>query len=494
LISKFLPCSVLSLACLSSVSSLAAQGTVPIKAPEQVRLNRAPVSDAILAVHLPEPETRTLPNGLRILVLCDRSSPIVTLTLSVQGAGPLLEPENEAGVAGLTGPAMRAGTTSKTSQQLSELIDTLGSEIESVAPLSSPTALVTGGGLSENFNVWFHLFADIVLHPSLDPTDFALVQQRAIASLEQRRANPTQIATERMFGDLYKGYPAGHYRPTAAQINALTREQILAWHDERYVPQNSILAIAGDIDARQAFALAQKEFGGWRKTDFQPEQSVLATQENRSSKDTISLVQRANSVQTTIEIGKIGISRVDPDYFPLLVGNSILGGGLTGRLFINLREKHGYTYGAYSSLSASEYAGPFIASADVRNLVTEPAILEFRKEISRMTTEDVPPDELRRAKRGIVAGFALSLESPSTLISQAITREQFHFAADYWNTYPSNINAVSADDIKRAFAAKLSPDQMHIVAVGGSDLVPVLEHFGNVQQFDVNGNLIPSKP
>jgi hypothetical protein len=119
LISKFLPCSVLSLACLSSVSSLAAQGTVPIKAPEQVRLNRAPVSDAILAVHLPEPETRTLPNGLRILVLCDRSSPIVTLTLSVQGAGPLLEPENEAGVAGLTGPAMRAGTTSKTSQQLS---------------------------------------------------------------------------------------------------------------------------------------------------------------------------------------------------------------------------------------------------------------------------------------------------------------------------------------------------------------------------------------
>jgi zinc protease len=493
-IRQFLTCSTISLSCLWSAGLLVAQGSAVPKNPDQVRLNRAPVSDAVLTVHLPVPEGRTLPNGLRVLVLSDHSAPVVSLTLSVNGAGPLLEPEGQAGVAGLTSSAMRVGTTSRSSKQLSEAIDTLGAHIETTAPLASSVALVTAGGLSENFGSWFDLFADVVLHPSVDPNEYSSLQQRSIAGLEQRRVNPNQIATERMFGDLYKGYPAEHYRPSAAQLAAVTREQILAWHGERYVPQNSILAIAGDISANQAFALAQKKFGTWQKTDLQPVVPIVSSEEKKVSEDTVTLVERPNSVQTTLAIGKIGISRVDPDYFPLLVGNAILGGGTSGRLFSNLREQHGYTYGAYSSLSPSDYAGPFIASADVRNAVTEAALTEFLKEIKRMATEKVSADDLRRAKRSIVAGFALSLESPATLLNQAITRERYHFPADYWNTFPAHINAVTADDIERVSGARLSPGQMHIVAVGGADLVPVLQHFGRVQQFDANGHLIPSKP
>jgi zinc protease len=493
-IPQFLQRSALSFCCLCSAGLLVAQGTAVPKIAEQVRLNRAPVSDTILEVHLPVPEARTLPDGLRVLVITDHSAPVVSLTLSVEGGGSLLEPDGQAGVAGLTSLAMRLGTTSKSSKQLSEAIDTLGARIETAAPLSSSTAIVNASGLSENLGSWFDLFADVVLHPSVDPKEYSSLQQRSIAGLEQRRTNPTQIATERMFGDLYKGYPAAHYRPSAAQLANVTREQVLAWHKVRYVPQNSILAITGDISAGHAFALVQKAFGAWQKSDFQPVVPIVPVAEKETSEATVSLVERSNSVQTTLAIGKVGINRIDPDYFSLIVGNSILGGGPSSRLFTNLREKHGYTYGAYSSLSASEYAGPFIASAEVRNAVTEAALTEFRKEIKRMATENVSTDELRRAKRSIVAGFALSLESPSTLLDQAIIRERYHFPPDYWNTYPTNINAVTADDIKSVFAARLAPDQMHIVAVGGTDIVPVLQRFGRVQQFDVNGHLITSKP
>jgi zinc protease len=460
----------------------------------QVRLGRAPVSNSVLAVHLPEPPVHTLPNGLRYVILQDHSTPLVSVSLSIQGAGPLLEPSSQRGVAVLTASILRQGTTTKTAAQLAEAIDRLGANIGANAPFGAEAVTVYGGGLSKNLQSWFPLFADVVLHPVIDSEELKLALRRQLANIEQRRADPGTIATDRMYRDLYDDFPAGYYLPSPAQVSSLTQDEIRAFHTERYAPQNAVLAIQGDIEPAIAKAMIEKLFAGWKTTSYKPQIPSLPMADLSPSPRTIAFVERANSVQTELAVGKIGIRRTDPDFFPLAVTNYLLGGSSTARLFTNLREEKGYTYGAYSSLTPLQYPGPFIAATEVRSAVTTEALQEIQKEITRLSQEDVQVEALQRAHRGIIAAFALSIEQPSTMLSQQITRIQYSLPTDYWNTYPVHISSVTAKDIRRVSASHLDPTQMHVVVVGNREILPRLATFGKVSEFDKQGQPVVGKP
>jgi predicted Zn-dependent peptidase len=200
------------------------------------------------------------------------------------------------------------------------------------------------------------------------------------------------------------------------------------------------------------------------------------------------LVDRPNSVQTTVALGNIAIDRRSPDYVPMVVMNQVIGGGSSGRLFLNLREEKGYTYGVYSDLSALRYPGPWRAGGNMRTEVTEGALVEFFNEIRRIRDEKVPAAELEERKRSIAARFALSLEQPAMVLGFAITRKQYSLPADYWDSYPAKVMAVNAGDVQRVAHKYLNPDAMQLVAVGDANKIKiVLEKYGPVEVYDSEG-------
>jgi zinc protease len=204
----------------------------------------------------------------------------------------------------------------------------------------------------------------------------------------------------------------------------------------------------------------------------------------------VAIVNRPASVQTNLVLGNVGIDRRSPDYYAMLVMNEVLGGSPNARLFLNLREDKGYTYGAYSNFAAARLAGAWQANSQVRTDVTEGAMREFFNELRRIRDEKVPAGELEEHKRGVVASFALSLESPGTLLSYAIQSKTYGFPDDYWDNYPSKISAVTADDVERVAQKYLTLDNIQIVAVGDvAKIKSVMEKYGKVVVYDTDGKL-----
>jgi predicted Zn-dependent peptidase len=229
----------------------------------------------------------------------------------------------------------------------------------------------------------------------------------------------------------------------------------------------------------------EKWLAGWQRSELAevwPRNPAVAGARK------IFLVDRPGSVQTTVALGNIAIDRRSPDYLPMVVMNHVIGGGAAGRLFLNLREEKGYTYGVYSNFTALRYPGPWQAGGNMRTEVTAGALAEFFNEIRRIREEKVPPAELAAGKRAIAARFALSLEQPAAILGLAIARKQYDLAADYWDNYPARIMAVSADEVQRVARKYLDPEAMQLVAVGDAGkLKGVLAQYGAVEVYDEAG-------
>jgi zinc protease len=284
---------------------------------------------------------------------------------------------------------------------------------------------------------------------------------------------------------VYGEHPAARVSPTRESLDALSQGALIKWHRERYAPQDAILGIAGDVRAKDLIAKLEKRLAHWKKTEIKqvwPRNPAAATARK------VLLVNRANSVQTTVALGNIAIDRRSPDYMPMVVMNDVIGGGASSRLFLNLREEKGYTYGVYSDFSALRYPGAWRAGGNMRTEVTEGALVEFLSEIRRIREELVRSEELEERKRSIAASFALSLEQPTRVLNFAITRKLYGLPADYWDTYAARIMAVTAEEVQRVARKYLNPDTLQIVAVGDANKIKsVLEKYGTVEVYDTNG-------
>jgi zinc protease len=461
------------------------QGSKAIPLSQVERKNRAPVSKEILKVTLPKPVETTLPNGLTVLILEDHRLPTVSAQVQLPGSGATFEPADQPGLAVITAQMSTLGTTSRTSKQIAEEVERLGANVSANSGFGSGVSAVNASGLSDNFDQWFSVAVDVLLHPSFPDDELAKLKLRLKANLKQQRAQPGFLANERFSRAVFGKFPAAVTSMTDASLDAFTSADLKRWHDARYAPQNAILGISGDVDAKTLIPKLQKWFGEWQKND------ALAKLSSKTSPTTVKqiyLVDRPNSVQTTITMGNIGIDRWDPDHPAMVVLDEILGSGPQSRLFMNLRENKGYTYGVYSSIQAVTYAGAWRAGGDVRTEVTDGAMTEFLVELNRIRNDRVPTAELDDAKHALVSAFALDLERPGTLLSYAIVRKLYNFPADYWDKYPEHIMAVTSDDIQRVAKKYYSPDTMQIVAVGdASKIKSVMEKYGPVEMFGTDG-------
>jgi zinc protease len=470
--------------CAGLTSSAWAQGgaaaddkSIPTSKVE--RLNRAPVSKEILKVTLPRPFETTLPNGVHVMILEDHRFPLISAQFEIDDAGPMFEPAGQPGLAGATARLLTEGTTSRTSKEIAEQIDSLGASLSSSSGFGSGSASVSASGLSDTFEQWFALATDVLLHPSFPAEELAQYQSREKSALLQQRSRPAFLANQTLNRALYGAYPAAVVSSTPESVDALTPAMLKDWHDQHYAPQNTVLAISGDVHAATLVPQLRRWLADWKRTKaavkFTPGPAP-------ATKAKIFLVDRPGSVQTTLLMGNLAIDRTNPDYPALVVLNEVLGAGSASRLFLNLREEKGYTYGVYSNIIARKYAGPWTAGGDLRSEVTDGAMTEFLRELNRIRDEKVAEDELEAARRSVVARFALSLESPQQVIGYAVARKAYNFPADYWDKYPAQITAVNADDVQRVAKKYIDPATMQIVAVGDAGKIKaVLEKYGPVE-------------
>jgi predicted Zn-dependent peptidase len=476
---------------ISAATALAAswQGAAAPPKPGQavVIKGRAPVSTELLKVKLPQPAEADLANGLHLMVLEDRRVPQVTFQLLIPGAGGYFDPADLSGVASVTAAMMREGTTSRTTLQISEQLETLASTFSVSTGVSSIDATLFGSSLSEHFAATFALAADALLHPTFPDAELARYKERTRASLIQQRTSPAFLANELFSKTMFGTHPAARIGMTAPALEKITRAMLVDFHRERYVPDHAVLAIAGDISMADARKAVESGLSPWKKRGT-PAPSIQDPAPVPPGK--IHFVARPSSVQTSFIVGTQGISRTSPDYDVLSVMNQVIGGGPTGRLFIILREEKGYTYGAYSGVSAGRFRGTWLASTDVRTDVTEAALRDLMAQVTRLRDEPVPDKEFEEKKRGMIASFALSLESPQSVLGNHITRWLYKLPADYWDRYPERVAAVTQAQVQAAAKQYLESGRLHIVAVGDPKIADTLRKFGTVDTYDTEGRLI----
>ena len=471
---------------LSATSVAVSQAPPPTQG--VVLKGKAPVSDQVLSVKLPRPREATLPNGLYMMVLEDRRAPQVTFTIQIPGAGGFFDEPSTIGVATTTAAMMREGTTTRNTIQIAEQLETMAATLAVTTGMSATVASISGAGLTEHIDRIFDMAADVLLRPTFPDEEFVKYRQRTLAGLNQQRSFPGFLVQERWSKTMYGDHPAGRLAISPAQLNAITRDQLVAHHKARYVPDHAVIAIAGDISLADARRLVESKLGGWARAGVP---APRTTDPAVAGPGRVHLVDRANSVQTSFVVGSQAINRTDPDYDALQVMNAVVGGGPTGRLFTNLRETKGYTYGAYSGMSAGQFRGVWSARTDVRSEVTEPALTDLMEELRQIRDVPVPAKELADKKRSLVASFALSLESPQAMLNYYITSWMYKLPADYWDRYPERIMRVMAPQVQTVARKYLDPSRVHIIAVGDAKKVgTTLKKFGELDTYDVEGKKV----
>jgi len=448
------------------------------------RLNRAPVNREVLKVQLPRPTETQLPNGLTLLVLEQHKLPTVSLALWIK-TGALADPRDMPGLAKFAADMLREGTGHSTSAQLAAEVDDIGATLNANCAFGSSISTVSASVLVENIDRLLDLMSDVVLNPSFPADELDKYRQRQLANLEQQRSQPPFLATEKFRHVLYRDFPAAVVSATPDSLNRATPQLLKKFHDEHYVPNDAIMGVVGDFKTDEMISRVKKYFGEWKRASVPP-LKLGPLPPPASSK--IYLVNRPDSVQTNIVAGDYGIRRADPEYVPLQVANQVLGGGPQARLFLNLRENKGYTYGVYSSFSADIYPGPWAARTEVRTNVTDGSMHELLAEFQRLRDEKVPDPELDDARRSIVARFALDLENPVTLINDWLTVDYYGLPQDYWDRYPEQIAQVSADAVQAAARKYVDLAHLQIVCVGdGKQIEGVLKKYGPLEVYDTDG-------
>ena len=370
-------CALLS-ALLTAPSPVIGQ-SAPASSASQFK-GKAPVSNEVLKIKLPRAQEAHLSNGAHLMVLEDHRVPSIQFEIIIIGAGGYYDPQGLPGLADTTASLMDEGTTTKTSEQIAQAIDTMAAAVSVTANDGSQVATVSGSALTDQFDPVLSLAADILLNPSFPEKELGLYKVRARAALEEQRSDPDFLKEERYAKVMYGGHPASSTGLTRESVDNVTRDALVSFHKSNYVPDHAIIGVSGDITLAEARAKFENALKGWAKTG-KPRPSVVDPPDVGAMR--VSLVNRPGSVQTGYLLGEPAINRAHADYDAVQVMNTILGGS-NGRLFRELRESKGYTYGVYSGVRALRYRGDWRASMDVRTEVTEPALRDLLAELGKM--------------------------------------------------------------------------------------------------------------
>ncbi len=445
---------------------------------QQIDRSQQPKAGPAPEINLGKPATFTLKNGLKVLVVENHKLPRVSMTLTMDN--PPNTEGDKAGVSSIMGAVLGEGTKDIPKDKFNEEIDYLGANVNFFSRGASANTL------SKYFPRVMELMAKGALNPNFTEEQFNTEKERALENLKASEkdvaSNARRISSALSYG---KNHPYGEFS-TKESIEGLTVADVQNYYSNFYVPQNAYLVVIGDVKTPEVKKLVEKNFSSWKKRELpattMPEvKNVPQTQVN--------FVDFPNAVQSEVQVtNTIQLQKGDPDYFPVLIANKILGGGGEARLFLNLREDKGYTYGAYSSTGDDKYVARFVASASVRNAVTDSAVVAFLDELHRIRNEKVSAEELENAKAKYTGDFVLALERPSTIAQYALNIETDKLPQDFYQTYLKKINAVTAEDIQRVAKKYYLADNARIVVVGkGSEVAEDLENL------TYNGKDIPVK-
>lgn len=445
---------------------------------------RAPVNKQLLRVKLPKAQEATLKNGMRVVLLHSNRVPTFSMEMVVMTGG-LSDPADMRGLAGTTATLLREGTAKHTSREIAELLDSFGATFNANSGLSSFLSSVSTSGLTENFDQVLDLFAEIIRTPKFPTEEVERYKSRTLASQPLLRSQAQFLASERLNQAIYQTHPAALVIPPADAIKKMTAADLMKFHAANYVPNNAMLTIVGDVTLKDVLPKLERAFGDW-KPGTPTSTTIPAAPAQSASR--IFLINRPGSVQTVFQIGSLGIERTNPDYIPMVIMNRILGGGVSSRLFLNIREDKSYAYSVGSGFNSSKYRGTFVANAPVRTEATEGALREFMNEFKRIRDEKVTPAELENAKRAIVGNFALSLENPQALLNNIIAQKIYNLPSNYWDTYTQKVEAISAADVQRVAQKYIDLEHLQIVAVGDAAKAREgLAKFGTVEEYDSDG-------
>jgi zinc protease len=415
----------------------------------------------------PRFERTALPNGLRLIVAPVRKLPVVTV-LAVIDAGATSDPPGREGLAQVTAEALREGTIKRDGIQVLEGFEKFGSSLEAGADWDSTVVSMTL--LRDKLTAGLELMTEVVTSPSFPEREVERLKAERLAERAQILAEPRGLADESFSRFLYeKG--SRYSEPmagTSASVSVITRDEAAAFFASRYTPDAVTVIVVGDIDIGEAVKLVSTTLGGW--TGRRPDVDAASVMRARSTR-AVEIVTKGDAAQAELRLGHIGIPRNHPDYFNVVVMNALLGGLFSSRINLNLRERHGYTYGASSFFDWRREPGPFMIATAVQSEVSAAAISETLKEIDGMRTEEVSEEELSLATNYLEGVFPIRYETTSSIASALANLVVFGLPENFYDTYRENIRAVRPSDVLRAAQAYVFPDMLQIVVVGDPAVV-----------------------
>jgi len=437
--------------------------------------------------HFPHVTRATLANGLRVLVAQNHNAPLVSMRALVRSGSDHDVPE-VAGLASLTADLLDEGAGSRDGIRLTEDIGLLGGTLGTGADWDA--SYISLDILARYAHEAVDMFSDIISRATLPAEALERVRTERITDLLQQRDEPSAIAAKRFSGLLFGKGPYGiPMVGTAESIANITLDDVRRFYTQHYVPNNTSVVVSGDVDPAEAIKLVEDALGKWERGSEPPRPSIAA---QTLDANRIYLIDRPTAVQSEIRIGHAGVSRASADYFPLSVMNALLGGIFNSRINLNLRERHGYTYGARSVFAFRRNAGPFVVAAPVRNEVTTESVQEVLAELRRIRTGDVEDRELNDTKSYLMGVFPATVQSASDIAGRLLDIELYGLPEDYFEHYRESIGAVSKDDAESVAKKYIDPDRALIVIVGNAK--QVREPLGTlgypIHELDIDGNTI----
>jgi zinc protease len=427
--------------------------------------SQAPPPLAPRPIVIPAPRETALPNGLSIVVVEDSRLPLVNYRLAFR-VGSAFDPPALPGLTDLLAGLLPEGTASKTSREIAEEVARIGASLSAGA--NSDYTIVAASALSQFNERILDLMAEVVLQPSFPENEVELAKQNTKESLRQQRAQPSFLASEMVSRVMFGDHPYATVAPTPESIDRSSRDEFVRFHRTNFVPNNAVFIVVGDVNYDEIVGRVGSLFSTWERgedlvTNF-PSPPVR-------TKRTAYVVDRHGSAQSNIVIANRGIIRTSPDYFPMLLMHTVLGANASSRLFMNLREEKGYTYGAYTNLDARRTAGSFRATAEVRTPVTGDSLKEFFYELERIGNEPVSAKEMSDAKSYLTGVFPIRLETQEGLTDQLVQIKMLNLPIDYLEQYRDRVQAVTVEEIQRVAKTYVKPDEAAIVVVGDGTAV-----------------------
>ena len=444
---------------------------------QNIDINAMPKPGPTPAINIAKPNSFKLKNGLTVLVVENNKLPRVNIQLTMDR--PPIYEGNIVGIGEIMADQLGTGTTKLSKEEFNKKIDFLG------ARLSFYPQGAGANTLSKYSTQVISLMADAVINPKFSAEEVNKSKERTIEGLKTKEKDASEIARRVDNALTYgKNTALGEF-VTEESINKIQLKDVQDFYKKYYAPDNAYLVIVGDVKTSEIKKLVEKEFGKWKKSGtkfaaIEPAKNLPATE--------INIVDVPTAVQSVIHVGNpTTLQMKDPQYFSGVIANHILGGAET-RLFMNLREKNGYTYGAYSHLSTNKYSPYFSANASVRNEVTDKAVVEFMNELKGVS--QIKPEELANAKAKLKGEFIMSLEKPETIARFALNERLYSLPADFYANYLKSIDKVTTSDVSAAAKAYILPNQSRIFVAGkGSEIAEGLEKLGYpVKYFDKFAN------